>query len=112
MKILSRAAAAVLLIAPFPGLAQEAGNPSRGQNYARAHCAECHGVETARDDFSPNPDAPDFAVVANTPGMTERAVGVWLQTPHPSMPNLMIAPADRDDLAAYVMSLRKPGERP
>ncbi len=112
MKILSRAAAAALLIAPVPALAEEAGNPSRGHDYARAHCAECHGVETTKDDFSPNVEAPDFSVVANTPGMTERAVKVWLQTPHPTMPNLMIAAGDRDDLAAYIMSLKKPGERP
>jgi mono/diheme cytochrome c family protein len=112
VRILSQAAAAALLLAPLPALAQEAGNPSRGHDYARAHCAECHGVETSRDDFSPDADAPDFAVVANTPGMTERAVGVWLQTSHPNMPNLMIAPADRDDLAAYIMSLRKEGVRP
>jgi mono/diheme cytochrome c family protein len=112
VRILSQAAAAALLIAPFPTLAQEVGNPTRGHEYARAHCAECHGVETTSDDFSPNADAPDFAVVANTPGMTERAVGVWLQTSHPTMPDLMITPANRDDLAAYIMSLRKPGERP
>ena len=107
MKILSRAAAAALLVAPIPAMGEEAGNPSRGLNYARAHCAECHGVETTTDDFAPNIDAPDFSVVANTPGMTERAVGVWLTTSHPTMPDLIIAPADRDDLAAYIMSLRK-----
>jgi len=107
VRTLSQAAAAVLLIAPHHAMAQEAGNPSRGLNCARAHCAECHGVETTTDDFSPNIDAPDFSVVANTPGMTERALGVWLQTSHPTMPNLMIAPGDRDDLAAYIMSLRK-----
>jgi len=112
VKKLSQAAAAALLIASTPVLADEAGDPNRGHAYARAHCAECHGVETTRDDFSPNVDAPDFAVVANTPGMTERAVGVWLQTPHPSMPNLMIAADDRGDLAAYIMSLKTPGEQP
>ena len=112
MRLLNLAALAALLIAPLQAAADEAGNPSRGQNYARAHCAECHGVETAKDDFSPNVDAPDFAVVANTPGMTERAVVVWLQTPHPSMPNFMIEAGDRDDLAAYIMSLKKPDTTP
>lgn len=92
--------------------AQQVGNAEDGLSYARAHCAECHGVETTTDDFSPNLDAPDFTVVANTPGMTERAVGVWLQTSHPTMPDLMIAADDRADLAAYIMSLKKPGEGP
>ena len=48
----------------------------------------------------------DFAVVANTPGMTERAIVVWLQTSHPTMPNFMIPEEARDDLVAYIMSLK------
>lgn len=107
VSILRYAAAAALLIAPLPSSAQDAGDPSRGLNYARAHCAECHGVEVTTDNFSPDLNAPDFSVVANTPGMTRRAIGVWLQTSHPTMPNLIIATEDRDDLAAYIMSLRK-----
>jgi mono/diheme cytochrome c family protein len=86
--------------------AQEPGDAVEGQSYARAHCAECHGVETARDDFSPNADAPDFSVVANTPGMTGRALVVWLQTSHPTMPNFLIPPEARDNLVAYIMSLK------
>ncbi len=86
--------------------AQEPGNAEEGLAYARAHCAECHGVETTKDDFSPNADAPDFSVVANTPGMTGRALVVWLQTSHPTMPNFIIPPEARDNLVAYIMSLK------
>jgi mono/diheme cytochrome c family protein len=86
--------------------AEQLGNADEGLAYARAHCGECHGVEAHREDFSPNVDAPDFAVVANTPGMTERAIAVWLQTPHPSMPNFMIPEDVRDDLVAYILSLK------
>lgn len=87
--------------------AQQLGNAEDGLSYARAHCAECHGVETSKDDFSPNADAPDFSVVANMPGMTERALVVWLQTSHPTMPDLIIPPEARDNLLAYIMSLKK-----
>jgi mono/diheme cytochrome c family protein len=87
--------------------AEQLGNAEEGLAYARAHCAECHGVETSSDDFSPNADAPDFTVVANTPGMTERALVVWLQTSHPTMPNLIIPAEARDDLVAYIMTLKK-----
>ena len=98
----------VLLLAGFGTqvCADQLGNAADGLAYARAHCAECHGVETGRDDFSPNVDAPDFSVVANTPGMTERAIAVWLQTSHPTMPNLMIPDEARDNLVAYIMSLK------
>lgn len=86
--------------------AQGLGNADDGFAYAHAHCAECHGVESAADDFSPNVDAPDFSEVANTPGMTERALRVWLQTSHPTMPNFIIPANVRDDLVAYIMSLK------
>lgn len=106
-----RFTALVLMLATQGALgaaqAQEIGNAAEGLAYARAHCAECHGVETSVDDFSPNADAPDFSVVANTPGMTERALVVWLQTSHPTMPDLIIPPEVRDNLVAYIMTLKK-----
>ncbi len=39
--------------------------------------------------------------------MTELAIKVWLQTPHPTMPNLMLPANDREDIAAYITSLKK-----
>lgn len=88
-----------------PATAEELGNASRGLTYARVHCAECHAVEGS-DELSPNFAAPAFSTVANTPGMTDRALAVWLVTSHPEMPNLMIPEPDRDDLIAYIMSLK------
>ena len=90
--------------------AEEPGDARAGHDYARAHCAECHAVEAAAD-FSPDLSAPPFANVANTPGMTERALAVWLQTSHPTMPNLIIPPADRDNVIAYIMSLKRVSEQ-
>jgi hypothetical protein len=40
--------------------------------------------------------------------MTARALAVWLQTSHPSMPNIMIPAEQKDDVIAYIMSLRSP----
>ena len=51
---------------------------------------------------------PSFQEIADTEGMTPRALLVWLQTPHPNMPDFIIPPADMDNLIAYVMSLRTP----
>jgi mono/diheme cytochrome c family protein len=102
------AASLALLLAPAAALAEDPGDPARGLTFARKHCAECHGVEGA-DDISPEVDAPNFAGVANTQGMTARALVVWLQTSHPTMPNLMLEADDRDDVVAYIMSLK--GER-
>ena len=60
----------VLLLAGFgaQACADQLGNAADGLAYARAHCAECHGVETGRDDFSPNVDrrclTPESAALA------------------------------------------------
>lgn len=79
--------------------AQEVGNAATGGAYARSHCSECHAV-TGSVELSPNADAPSFASVAATPGMTGHALAVWLQTSHPTMPNFVIAPADQDNIIA------------
>jgi mono/diheme cytochrome c family protein len=87
--------------------AEEVGDKRAGRIYAQAHCGECHGVESA-DEISPQLDAPNFVSVANTPGMTARALAVWLQTSHPNMPNFMIPDEQKDNVIAYIMSLRSP----
>ena len=86
--------------------AAEVGDPQRGHVYAEKFCAKCHAVE-AGDVFSPTMIAPTFSAVAGTPGMNERALLVWFQSSdHASMPNLMIARGELDDVIAYIMSLR------
>jgi hypothetical protein len=40
--------------------------------------------------------------------MTARALAVWLQTSHPTMPDFIIPPGDMDNVIAYIMSLRTP----
>jgi hypothetical protein len=57
--------------------------------------------------ISPTMIAPTFTAVADTPGMNERALVVWFQSSdHETMPNLMLAPGDLDDVVAYIVSLR------
>ncbi len=85
--------------------AEEFGDANRGLDYVKKSCTECHAVEAA-EAYSPNPDAPTFEEVAKTPGMTARALVVWLQSPHPTMPNLMVPPEDRDNVVAYILSLK------
>ena len=45
-------------------------------------------------------------MLANTSGMTVRALTVWSRTTHPTMPNLAIEPTDMGNLIAYILSLR------
>lgn len=85
--------------------AQELGDAKAGLAYADGVCAECHAVKKGQR-VSPHERAPAFEVVANTSGMTEMALRVWFQSPHPSMPNLMLTGKLADDLIAYIMSLK------
>ena len=103
------AGAAVVLTPAFAGTA-DVGNVREGLIYARAHCGECHAVESS-DEISPDIHAPNFVSVANTPGMTERALVVWLQTSHPTMPNIILPPDQRDNVVAYIMSLKRSPSR-
>jgi mono/diheme cytochrome c family protein len=81
---------------------------TRGLAYAQQACASCHAVQ-AGQDVSPNSGAPAFTVIANTPGMTPTALNAWLHSAHASMPNLIVEPNDRADVAAYLETLRRSG---
>lgn len=86
--------------------AQDGGDIQAGLLYADGVCAECHAVKKG-ERVSPHERATAFEVVANAPGMSEMALRVWFQSPHPSMPNLALRERTADDLVAYIMSLRQ-----
>lgn len=100
-------AVAIFMLTSLAAAAVELGDAKQGQEYAKQVCAECHGVE-AGEEFSPVADAPSFQDVADTPGMSPRALAVWLQSPHPTMPNLILPTDVSDNVIAYIMSLRTP----
>jgi len=106
MRAVGLMSALALNAAALPALCEEVGDPVRGKAYAEKVCAECHAV-LAHQDASPLFGAPPFRAVANTPGMTGTALAVWLQSPHPSMPNLLIEINDRDDVIAYILTLKE-----
>ena len=83
--------------------AQEAGNAEAGHAYAKKVCAECHAVERGETEIL-NP--PSFQIVADFPGITERALAVWLRNPHPNMPDFILPQADMENVIAYIMSLK------
>ncbi len=102
------ACALLLAVALIPGaaLAQQVGDPATGLAYAREVCSECHAVE-AGDLRHSVFDVLSFQEIANTPGISEVALISFFQTPHPSMPNLIVAADDRRDVIAYILSLKK-----
>jgi mono/diheme cytochrome c family protein len=84
---------------------QEIGSPRQGQQVARVQCAECHLVDKV-PGRSPDADAPSFARIANTPGMTSAALIAALRTSHETMPNVIIKTSNLSDVVAYILSLK------
>ena len=99
-------AAVVLATAALAASAQEFGDAAAGLAYADGVCAECHAIKKGQR-ASPHERAPAFELVANSRGMSEMALRVWFQSPHPSMPNLRLTEKQSDDLIAYIMSLKE-----
>lgn len=83
----------------------EYGSPARGSLIAEAVCAECHAIR-AGDPISPNLEAPAFADIAATPGITNTALQAWMRSDHPTMPDFVLEPEQVDDLYAYLSTLR------
>lgn len=90
---------------PIALSAQEIGDAAKGYAFALKHCAECHAVKPG-ELYSPNPGARNFTSAAMEPGMTGRALAVWLDTSHPTMPNFILHTEDRDNVIAYIVSLK------
>ena len=89
-----------IILAASTVAAVELGDKSAGHAYAQKVCAQCHAVE--KDTNYLFAQVPSFQEIADTEGMTPRALLVWLQTPHPNMPDFIIPPPDMDNLIAYV----------
>jgi mono/diheme cytochrome c family protein len=105
MKIVMAVAAAALLATGYTANAQDA-DIEAGAAYAQEVCAACHAV-LPNEEISPLPQAPTFQSVADTPGMTELALTVWLQSSHPTMPNIVLEQDDLRNVVAYIRSLEK-----
>jgi mono/diheme cytochrome c family protein len=95
---------AAALLVPAGAVAQDA-DVEAGAAYAEQVCSPCHAV-AANEALSPLPQATPFQSVADTPGMTELALTVFLQSSHPTMPNIVLEPDDMRNVVAYIRSLK------
>lgn len=85
--------------------AQTRGDAEKGYRFAKGVCAECHATGKNESD-SPNRAAPNFSAIAQSPGMSEIALSVFLRTPHATMPNLVLSVDEMTDVIAYIGSLK------
>jgi mono/diheme cytochrome c family protein len=115
--MLKRAYAATAMVASaaaFSVSAQDlagAGNVRAGREMAVTTCSECHVVVPRRLTPRRLDGPPDFVDIANAPGTTRMGLFVFLHTPHPTMPNLILSARESNYAIAYILSLRKAKSR-
>jgi mono/diheme cytochrome c family protein len=93
-------------LATSPVQAQAPGDASRGQLLSETWCSSCHLVSPA-NRTSTNDGAPSFDAIARQPTTTSTGLRVFLQTPHPRMPNDVLSAVQTDDIVAYILSLKR-----
>jgi mono/diheme cytochrome c family protein len=99
-------ASAVVALSTQLAAAQDAGDTVAGRKLAHTWCDSCHVVDPAQQRGASN-GAPSFAAVANMTSTTFLGLEAFLQTPHDRMPDLHLSRDEIDDVAAYIISLKK-----
>ncbi len=98
----------ILMAAAAPlANAQEVGDVAAGHRLAETWCSSCHVTGPAPTQGVSN-GVPTFAAVARMPSTTVLSLRAFLQTPHAQMPDLHLSRDEIDDLASYILSLRRP----
>jgi mono/diheme cytochrome c family protein len=85
--------------------AQAVGEPREGLSFSQQVCSGCHAIRGGQVR-SANSPAPTFSELATAPGMTVAALTVALTTPHAGMPMFELAVDQRQNVIAYILSLR------
>jgi cytochrome c len=120
-------ASGALALAYVTGAAQAAGDPTKGKAAFERQCAICHTTEKTGDNrFGPNLFGIVGKTAATVPGFaytnafknrakwewSEDAIGSWMMFPSTMVPGTAmgvfqgIAERDRDDLVAYLATLK------
>jgi mono/diheme cytochrome c family protein len=105
--------AALGVLAPLTVFAAGAdlkGDPVAGHTFAASHCAECHAVDDRKAPPTSKAGAPSFQSIADAKTTTAAGLYVFLVSQHESMPQFMINEDDRQNVIAYIMSLKRRGK--
>jgi len=85
--------------------ADDMGDPVEGHKLATAWCSNCHTLPDSKQAMATG--APSFSAIAGNRNITPLSLRVFLQTPHPPMPDLHLSNPEMDDLVSYIQSTRK-----
>jgi mono/diheme cytochrome c family protein len=79
-----------------------AQNAENGRRLAERWCVECHAIEAGKPG-----KAVSFATIAAKDGVTSEMIASFLRLPHATMPNLPLTRTDPQDIAAFIMGMKK-----
>ncbi|MDJ0390522.1 cytochrome c [Roseomonas sp. E05] len=108
--MLRRLAALVVLAlgvsALLPAVAQmREGDAEEGRRIAATWCSNCH-ITGERPPRSAADAAPSFRSIAARPSTDAASLHAFLSGPHGAMPDFQLSRAERDAVAAFILSLR------
>jgi mono/diheme cytochrome c family protein len=81
--------------------AQDAEN---GERLSERWCSGCHAIGSAADKFH---GVPSFAAIAARESINANMIASFLLLPHATMPNLPLGRRDAEDIALFIMEMKK-----
>lgn len=82
------------------------GDVVAGRELAVKECSECHSISAEQRAMRLD-QAPGFDEVAKKVQTTAISLRAFLQSSHPTMPNFVLNEVERDNVIAYILSLRQ-----
>lgn len=83
--------------------AASAQNVENGRRLSERWCAECHAIGPAPGKSK----ARSFAAIAARETITAEMIASFLHLPHATMPNVPLRGNDAQDIAAFIMGMKK-----
>jgi mono/diheme cytochrome c family protein len=80
-----------------------AQRPENALRLSERWCSACHAIGPL-DKFK---GAPSFASIANKENVTSDMIASFLLLPHATMPNFSLSRKDAQDIAAFIMEMKK-----
>ena len=91
---------------PPPEVEARQGDPERGRAVAERWCFACHVVAPGAQPLPDQRRAPSFAALAADPAKDQAYLARFLDDVHPPMPTYRLFPEEKQDLLAYLATLR------
>jgi mono/diheme cytochrome c family protein len=101
MRILTLAISVALALCGR-GAATLAQDVEYGRRVSERWCSECHAIDPGKPSRTLS-----FAAIAGRPGVTADMIRSFLLMPHSTMPNLPLTRKDAQDIAAFIMGMKK-----